>query len=377
MVELIPSEDMLASFSVPFAIEGATTFGWRLSVRLLSPIPWIPKEFCQEPVSAAILRFPDGAKLIIATRSGKPLNETSVLHFESRGHSDEQDAARSADAFRRKLILLDAINHLGIQIVPSEDEIIDEAEAERRRGAESKIDQLSGGAADSFRFPESFGVKGMCADMRLKEPEVNTTSLHSALSALIDQRVEVDDSFSPAVDLLRSAGREASLRARFLLTFGALEAICTVQDRTQAERALLSRLLDIVQDAKLTSEQKASLRGAIGNLKKQPLREAMLERVRSASSRSQIDKEHATGLVKAAIKVRNSIAHPSHPRLPEELVEITAQLHLLVLLFILSESNQHGYEIPAVSRERSFDLSGMAVVFPLNAARIWYSDKAD
>ena len=372
MVELVPKDDLLAAFSVPFAIEGATTFGWRLSVRLLAPIPWIPKELSKEPVSDAILRFSDGAKLIIATRSGKPLNETNILHFESREHSDEQDAARSVDAFRRKLVLLDAINQLGIQIVPSEDEIVGPLESERHHDADSKIDQLSGGAGDSFRFPESVGVKGICADMRLKEPEINTTSLHSALNALIEQRVDVDDKFSPAVDLLRSAGREASLRAKFLLTFGALEAVCTVQDRTQAERALIGRLLDTIQDANLSSEKKASLRSAVGNLKKQPLREAMLERVHSASSRSQIDKEEAGGLINVAVKVRNSIAHPSHPRLPEDLAEITARLHLLVLRLVLSESNPHAYTIPTVSREQKFDLSGMALVFPLNASRIWY-----
>jgi len=373
MIELIPKDDLLAAFSVPFAVEGSTTFGWRLSVRLLHPIQWVPKELSQALVSDAVIRFSSGSKIIISTRSGKSLNETLTLHFESRQHADECQAERSADAFRRKLILLDAMNHLGIQIIPSEDDVIEAADSVRRRHADSKIDQLSGGSANTFRFPESVGVKGICADLRMKEPEIDTASLYSALEALTTQLIDVDDKFSAAVDLLRSAGREASLRARFLLTFGAFEAICNVQDRTEAEKALIGRLDAFIQDSNLTSERKASLRSAIGNLRKQPLREAMLSRVASASMRSQVDKEEAYGLIKSAVKVRNSIAHPSHPRLPDDLIEVTNQLHLLVLRLIISESNQHAYELPTVSRDRSFDMSGIALVFPLNAAKIWYS----
>lgn len=373
MVELIPKDDLLAAFSVPFAIEGSTTFGWRLSVRLLQPIQWIPKELSQEPVSDAVIRFSSGIKLIISTRSGKSLNETLKLHFESRQHADEREAEKSADAFRRKLILLDAMNHLGIQIMPSEDDVIQGPDAVLRRPADSKIDQLSGGAADSFRFPESVGANGICGDLQMKQPEIDSDSLYPALDALITQLVDVDDKFSAAVDLLRSAGREASLRARFLLTFGAFEAICRVQDRTEAERALISRLDAFIQDANLASERKTSLRSAIGNLRKQPLREAMLERLASVGDMSQVDKHEAYGLINSAVKVRNSIAHPSHPRLPDALVEITNQLHFLILRLILSESNQHAYDLPTVNRGQSIDLSGMGLFFPFNAAHIWYS----
>ena len=82
MIELIPQEELNLSFSAPFAIEGAKTFGWRLSIKSMYPVQWIPKELGSDPVSSAIFRFSDGSKLIISSRTSKSLNETTSLHFE-------------------------------------------------------------------------------------------------------------------------------------------------------------------------------------------------------------------------------------------------------------------------------------------------------
>lgn len=373
MIELIPDEAVKASFSTPFAIEGAKTYGWRLSVRSQAPIPWVPDSPASSQASCAFIHFCDGSKLIIATRTSKPLNQTTHLHFEARQLESEAQAKNNVDRFRRKLILLDAINHLGLEVSASDDGSNESLEGSTSPKAPSYIDQLNGGAADAFIFPENVGVKGICSDIGFDEPKIETSSLHAALDALVRHSIDVQDAFSGAVDLLRSAGRERSLRARFLLTFGAFEALCTIEDRPEADRQLLTRIDALVQDANIPAERKSSLRSAIGNLRRQPLRDAMLARVRAASLRSGVDRESAAVLIKRAKEVRDRVAHPSHPKLPSDVAEVSNQLHLLVVRLILSESNSREYEVPTVKWHYDYGSMKGAIIFPLNAAKIWYS----
>lgn len=373
MIEPISEEELQESFSTPFAIAGASTFGWRLTVRCLQPVPWVPNALNSKPVTSAIIRFSNNSKLIISTRSSKALNETTHLHFEARQFATADQAKKDVDTFRRRLILLDAMNHLGLTISPSDDGLIASPEDPRPQLSRSQIDQLAGGASDAFVFPESVGVKGVCSDFELDGPRIDTTGLHSALDAIVKDSVDIRDQFSSSIDLLRSAGREQNLRSRFLLTFGAFEALCSIQERPEKDRQLLHRLDALVQEAALPVERKSSLRSALAQLKKQPLREAMLSRIMAVSPRSGVDKDTAPALIKRAVELRNRIAHPSHPKLPDDVEEIANQLHILIIRLILSESNEQAYDIPIVGNEYDYRNLKGGLVWPLNAAKVWYS----
>jgi hypothetical protein len=57
--------------------------------------------------------------------------------------------------------------------------------------------------------------------------------------------------------------------------------------------------------------------------------------------------------------------------LPDNVPAVTEQLHRLVLRIMLSESNERGLTIPFVKREMDISCD-WALIFPLNAAKIWY-----
>jgi hypothetical protein len=195
-----------------------------------------------------------------------------------------------------------------------------------------------------------------------------------ALETLESEFLGFSENVHAAIDFLRAASREDSLRGKFILTYGAIESIATRAKRDKESISFIDRCIVQLNDARLIAARKTSLRGAFESLKQQSLKDALFDFVDQLDWGNVSETEHQRNATKEELKkiiqLRNRLAHPSSAVLGNEFKVATEYIRKLVVQIIWSTSGNSAITFPEI--KTNFEMSGMAIGPLPNSKFLWY-----
>ncbi len=295
------------------------------------------------------LQLEEGLEFELCARDCDTLVGARRFHIDGSGYEDEDAAHRAGERLRVRLRLCNAMLGLGIRVP------IDNT----RSGA------LSNDAKQSMR--DEFGIVVMdCVsgltifpdDGKHREIALSTDmDAHSSGSGHIVDALEqlwpIDVKFNEqtevAVDIINSSTIEPSPRARFLLTYFALEQLVKRKKRNKKARQLLKDFQQAVSDSDLDERETASLIGALAQLNEQSFSSALMNFAEKVRKPTQIGDLSVKKFFSKCIDTRHRLAHKVDIDSDIDLDRLSADLRsfLVSLIWKIHGISSVSVDVPA------------------------------
>jgi hypothetical protein len=280
----------------------------------------------------------------VVARDAEVLSAAKKVHFEGRGFATEEAAREAGECLRLRLRVLNAALGLGLN-VPVSDSTGTRSNTELKKELAKDRDVVIvdgivglGVLPDDGRHLELvFAGQG---EVHPSKPEYILT----ALNTLWHLDLKLDQASEDALNIVNAATQESSDRAAFLITYLALESLVGRTKRSPEAQEVLGTLRDVVQNAPLRREEKASLTGALAMLSEESFGStlrtlaARIDEPRTLMGKPLVD------FVSDCVRVRNQVAHRVNLASDVKLSEMTSAVRKLILTIIWTEN-----QIPPLS----------------------------
>jgi hypothetical protein len=163
-----------------------------------------------------------------------------------------------------------------------------------------------------FAWSSARGVVG-------KSPD----KLHQAIGVAVASLSQFNAVQSLAFDLYSASFFESSADARFLVLMMGLETLIDPQPRSEEARRLIEDLLQLTEEARLSEDEIASLKGALERLNAESIGTAGRRLARSLEPRTYMSKS-PQAFFTTCYELRSRLVHGSVPRPSREEVDVTA-----------------------------------------------------
>ena len=298
---------------------------------------------------ATSLLLTGGLTLDLVARNAKTLAKATTFHFEAGGFSTEEAARAAGERLRLRLRLLNAILGLGIN-VPVGDSPSGAVSAAIKEKARNEHDAV---VIDSVwgltTFPDDGRhfeyVLGGHLGVRPSDPSYVTT----ALKTVWDLDVQLDQPSEDALHILGLATLETSEKAAFLTSYLALEQLIQRKARSASAAELIVRFQKHVEKActrkraPLTKSEATSLCGALGRLREESFKSALIRFATRVSEPKELKGRPLRKFLSACVD-RDRIAHTGSVEMPIPLADLATGLREFVLGLIWTRN-----QLPALS----------------------------
>lgn len=251
----------------------------------------------------------DHLELTLTARNADKLSEASRFHFEGGGFPDEDTARGIAERLRLRLRVLNALLDLGLS-VPAVDKpglrVSDHVKGDviRKTGA-TVVDSMLG----VMVFPDDGSHFEYDLDGRVSVSSGDPEYLFRAIGQVWPVEMQFDARASDAIEILNMASKEASPRAKFLLTYLSLERLVERKKLSKNAENLIKSFREQIFSSDLDEQERKSLDGSLGRLRFQSFPNAVMAWVDRIVSPGEINGKPLRILLKEFISVRNKIAH--------------------------------------------------------------------
>jgi hypothetical protein len=253
--------------------------------------------------------FPLGDMVVdLVARDADRLRDAMRFHLEAGGFDDIATAWAAGDRLRRALLMLNAILSLRI-VVPTKDQqraqhaqivkdeylnhdmiLLDTITGLHVHPDDGRhIEQITTGRADNY--PDDPGY------------------LFQQLNRIWPIDVELNEPSEDALEILNRAVAETSTRTNFMLTYLALDRLIDQSKRADDSQLLITQLQAHVENSSLPPDERASLGGALDNLRNQSLKSALRTLLGRMTPSPTIDGKPAFDFLSNCIKARNALSH--------------------------------------------------------------------
>ena len=281
----------------------------------------------------------DGLKLDLTARDADSLIAATRFHFEGSGFSTEADARLVGERLRLRLRVLNSMLGLGLTIPLVDlrrqnvaDAVRDKVHSETGGIIVDSIDGMGIMPEDPSHFEHIAAGKGSVFP---SEPDY----LFNAISVMWPLEIKLDDRAEDALQILNMATAERSPRAKFLITYLALEQMIDRLPRSEAAQKLIEDCQKQVQNSSLDDRDKESLMSSLESLREQSPRTALLNLVDRIKPPPMINGVQGRKFLSQCVNIRNSIAHNANIDPQIDLVDTSKGLTHFVMSLIWMMNN--------------------------------------
>jgi hypothetical protein len=258
---------------------------------------------------SADFQIADGLNVRLTARDADILSEATRFHFEAGGFQTEETARTIGERLRLRLRVLNSMLDLGIT-VPTTDTRSGGVSEEIKRKA---LEKTGGIAMDNIVGLAVYPDDGkhfeyVMAGSGTVYPS-DPTFLFKALAKSWPMEMQLDERTQDALEVLSRASTETSDRAKFLLTYLAVERLVDRASRSAAAKALIKEFSDRTQSAGLDQKETDSLVGAIASLNEQSFPSALFALVERIANPIPIQGMSLREFLSACVTARNRITH--------------------------------------------------------------------
>lgn len=251
----------------------------------------------------------DGLTLRLTARDADSLSQATRFHFEAGGFPTEDIARTIGERLRLRLRVLNSMLDLGIAVPTTDSRSSGVSEAIKK----SALEKTGGIAMDSIVGLAVYPDDGkhfeyVMAGSGTVYPS-DPSFLFKALAKSWPTEMQLEDRTQDALEILSRASSETSDRAKFLLTYLAVERIVERAGRGDAAKVLIKEFQDRARSAGLDQKEADSLAGALASLNDQSFPSALFALVERIANPKTIQDIPLREFLSACVTARNRITH--------------------------------------------------------------------
>ena len=303
----------------------------------------------------------DGLNVRLMARDADSLSQATRFHFEAGGFPTEEIARTIGERLRLRLRVLNSMLDLGIAVPTSDTRSGGVSGAIKKKA----LEETGGIAMDSIVGLAVYPDDGkhfeyVMAGSGTVYPS-DPTFLFRALAKSWPIEMQLEERTQDALEILSRATTETSDRAKFLLTYLAVERIVQHAGRSDAAKTLIREFQDRARSAGLDPKEADSLVGALANLNDQSFPSALFALVERIADPRPIQDTPLRDFLSDCVTTRNKIAHNAVLDPSTDLNKLSAGLRQFAMMMIWTINR-----IP----DFSVDLPASAVSIPNMHIRI-------
>jgi len=293
----------------------------------------------------------NGQELLLSARNASTLSEATSFHFEGGGFPDKVTAREAGEKLRIRLRVLNAMLGLGIT-VPLQDSItIVVASAIKDEILEKHNVVVLDTTEGLSVFPDDGRHCESVLSMRLNVYPSDPIYIFNALTKIWNLNIVLDQRTEDALHILNLAETETSPRAKFLITYLALETLIQKESRSEMAINLLENFQQQVCQSNLDKRESDSLVGALANLRERSFSSALTEFLNRIETFKELKGRPIRKFFSECISTRNSIAHNAviDPKINLDDLSGGIKEFMLCLIWTFNQIPSVTFDVPASS----------------------------
>lgn len=289
------------------------------------------------------IQFADDDSVSLVARNSEKLVDATRFHFEAGGFADEAAARARGNQLRAHMQVINVALGLGLEI-PTEDHVSARVgdEVKRKLAAEHGVTAMDSVAGLAV-FPDDGNRFEYVMDGRIEVSASDPNYVLDAIKVLWPTQILLTDQQRDALELLGRATSDISPRARFLLSYLALEQVVKRESRSDAAKELLAAFVDQTK-SHLPETEASSLVGALRSLAMNSFSSALRQLAAKIKEPKEIAGRPLAEFFSECIAARNEITHSAKANSDGGLASLSANLQRFVLSVIWTDS-----KLPPVS----------------------------
>lgn len=303
----------------------------------------------------------EGLTLELRARDADTLSQACRYHIEGSGFESKGAARSAGERLRLRLRLLNGALSLGFTI-PSDDQTSSQTSDEiNKKGQEFGVNIVDSVFGLSV-FPDDGKHCELVWHPSLEALPSNPFFLFEAISEIWPMEMEFGKREEDAIEILGRASTEKSPRAKFLMTYLAVERVLERSERSAAAQSLIKKFQKTVYQSGLDEKEVKSLQGALSNLKIESMKSALDSLANRIITPKKIQGKEIKFFVADCVSARNELTHDIDVSSGTDLQALSDGLREFVMNYIWTSHELPSFTVKIPASSLSFNESSFRII---------------
>lgn len=297
--------------------------------------------------------LPDGHVACLSACDASSLAEAYLFRFDAGGYLNYDEARSAGEQLRQALLVADLLHGLGLAI--SYEDLGPPDTFTALSEPQDRNSLIQANVVGLWIYKEEWRLPDLTGGGEAYPVPVDPGYIVESINLVWNSVHHFGKKSQPAVELLRSSMHESSLRARFLLSYAALQTLVPQSKRSPETLKHIKELQQQVERSCLPKIEKENLKTSLGNLERESPATAIKKFFSKISGLPNIENEEPVDFLLRCQKTRNQLSHPAAPDLPPDIHLMIDGLRSIASYIILFESGLLPLELPGMSEKLMFN----------------------